>query len=230
MSISIAIDGPAGAGKSTIAKEVSKRLGFTYIDTGAMYRAITLGCVKLGFNPLIEEKTVENLHKFHVELTNDGKVFLNGEDVSSEIRTEKISKLTSPVSAIRQVREYLVAQQKQIAVSQNVVMDGRDIGTNVLPNAQVKIFMVASPKVRAERRWRELKEKGIEVTLEEVLEDIIQRDFNDTHRKFNPLMQAEDAILMDTSDMSIQECADKILEIIKEKVGDLVEWDYLELL
>lgn len=219
MSISIAIDGPAGAGKSTIAKEVAKRLKFIYIDTGSMYRALTLGCVRLGFDPLDEKLTVANLDKLKVRLSKDGKVYLNDEDVSPFIRTEQISKLTSPVSAIPEVRKYLVGLQREMAESQNVVMDGRDIGTNVLPNAQVKIFMVASPEIRAERRRIELKEKGIDLEYDEVLKEIIQRDYNDTHRKINPLSQAKDAILIDTSDMTPIEVIEEILNIIYKKTG-----------
>lgn len=219
MSISIAIDGPAGAGKSTIAKEVAKRLKFIYIDTGSMYRALTLGCVRLGFDPLDEKLTVANLDKLKVRLSKDGKVFLNDQDVSNFIRTEEISKLTSPVSAIPEVRKYLVGLQREMAQCQNVVMDGRDIGTNVLPNAQVKIFMVASPEIRAERRRIELKEKGINLGYDEVLKEIIQRDYNDTHRKINPLSQANDAVLIDTSDMTPIEVIEEILRIIEEKTG-----------
>lgn len=219
MIISIAIDGPAGAGKSTIAKEVASKLGITYIDTGAMYRAITLGCLQLGFNPMDERKTADNLNRFKIELTNDDHVFLNGKDVTKDIRTEQISKLTSPVSAFKDVRTYLVEQQRKIAAKTSVVMDGRDIGTNVLPHAQVKIFMIASPKIRAQRRWLEERQKGIPANLDDILQDIIQRDYNDTHRKLNPLQQAEDAILIDTSDMTIDQVVHKILEIVEEKTG-----------
>lgn len=219
MIISIAIDGPAGAGKSTIAKEVASKLGITYIDTGAMYRAITLGCLQLGFNPMDERKTADNLNRFKIELTNDDHVFLSGKDVTKDIRTEQISKLTSPVSAFKDVRTYLVEQQRKIAAKTSVVMDGRDIGTNVLPHAQVKIFMIASPKIRAQRRWLEERQKGIPANLDDILQDIIQRDYNDTHRKLNPLQQAEDAILIDTSDMTIDQVVHKILEIVEEKTG-----------
>lgn len=220
MAVAIAIDGPAGAGKSTIAKMVAKRLGFVYVDTGAMYRAVTLGCMKRGFDPSVEkDKTIALLPELNVELTTDGKVLLNGEDVSKEIRTSECSRLTSPTSAIPEVRKYLVAQQRKMAESADVVMDGRDIGTNVLPDAQVKIFMIASPEVRARRRYLEDKEKGVDADEEKILEEIRQRDYNDSHRAVNPLKQAEDAVYLDNSEMEAEESVNFILKLLEERTG-----------
>lgn len=219
MAFAIAIDGPAGAGKSTIAKRVAKALGFVYVDTGAMYRAITLGCMRQGFDPAREvEKTIAALPSLHVDLTSQGQVLLNGEDVSKAIRTEECSRLTSPTSAIPQVRTYLVAQQRQMAASADVVMDGRDIGTNVLPGAQVKIFMVASPQTRAHRRYLEEVARGEKADENQILQDIIQRDYNDSHRPTDPLKQAEDAILLDTSDLDVDQVVAKVLEAVAPKL------------
>ena len=220
MGIAIAIDGPAGAGKSSVAKLVAKALGYIYIDTGAMYRAVTLGCMREGFDPSIEiEKTAALLPSLKVELTPDDRVFLNGEDVSSAIRTEEVSRLTSPTSAIPEVRTYLIQKQREMAESADIVMDGRDIGSNVLPDAQVKIFMTASPEVRAKRRYLENLMAGISVPLPQILEDIKARDYNDSHRALNPLVVAEDAVYLDTSDMSIDRNVEAILDIIREKTG-----------
>ena len=220
MGIAIAIDGPAGAGKSSVAKLVAKALGYIYIDTGAMYRAVTLGCMRKGFDPSVEiEKTAALLPSLKVELTPDDRVFLNGEDVSSAIRTEEVSRLTSPTSAIPEVRTYLVQKQREMAESADIVMDGRDIGSNVLPDAQVKIFMTASPEVRAKRRYLENLMTGISVPLPQILEDIKARDYNDSHRILNPLVVAKDAVYLDTSDMSIDRNVEAILDIIREKTG-----------
>lgn len=221
MGIAIAIDGPAGAGKSTIAKQVASRLGFVYVDTGAMYRAVTLACLREGFDPSQDEaRTIASLKDIHIRLTDDDKVFLNGEDVSAAIRTPEVSKITSPVSAFPKVRAFLVDQQRALARDANVLMDGRDIGTNVLPFAQVKIFMSASPKVRAHRRYEENLSKGLGGESEETIEkEIVQRDYNDSHRAVNPMRQAEDAVFLDTSDLSIDEVVDKVLEIVSAKTG-----------
>lgn len=220
MTIRIAIDGPAGAGKSTIAKKVAKELGYTYVDTGAMYRAITLGCMRLGFDPAVERgKTIASLPSLSVDLEAD-KVFLNGEDVSEDIRTPEVSRLTSPTSAIPEVRTHLVKLQRQMGEKQNVVMDGRDIGTNVFPDAQVKIFMVADPKVRAKRRYEELLKAGKEADEEEILKEIIQRDYNDSHRAIDPLRPASDAIALDTSDLNIPQVVEEVLKIVATKLGE----------
>lgn len=219
MNIAIAIDGPAGAGKSTVAKKVAARLGFTYIDTGAMYRTVTLGCVKKGFDPVQEkEKTIAALPEFKIDL-NGSSVYLNGEDVSKAIRTEEISKLTSPVSAIPEVRRYLVKAQREMALSKSVVMDGRDIGTNVLPDAQVKVFMTAKAEVRAERRCLQLIKLGKPADKEAIQKEIEQRDYNDSHRAVNPLKPADDAVLLDTSDIDIMQTVEAILKIVAEKTG-----------
>lgn len=220
MGIAIAIDGPAGAGKSTVAKAVAKALNYIYIDTGAMYRAVTLGCMRAGFNPAEEtDRTVDLLPTLHVVLTPDARVLLNGEDVTRAIRTEECSRLTSPTSAIPEVRLYLVAQQRRMALEGDTVMDGRDIGSNVLPDAQVKIFMTATPEVRAKRRYLENLAVGITTPIDIILEEIRQRDYNDSHRALNPLTVAEDAVVLDTSEMTVEENVQAILKIVEDKTG-----------
>lgn len=219
MNIAIAVDGPAGAGKSTIARMVAKKLGFVYIDTGAMYRAVTYGCLKAGFDPLDEARTTAALPGFDIRLTDDDRVFLNGVDVTTQIRSPEVSRLTSPVSAFLAVREHLVALQRKLAAKTDVVMDGRDIGTNVLPRAQVKVFMVASPAKRAERRVGELAAKGIKADYRTILAEINQRDYNDSHRAHNPLRQAPDAVRLDTTDMDVNGVVAKVLDIVREKTG-----------
>lgn len=218
-NISIAIDGPAGAGKSTIAKIVAKRLSFIYIDTGAMYRAVTYYALKKDFNPLNEKLLSSKLDKIHITLNSEDRVFLNGTDVSKEIRSPEVTKLTSPVSAFPEVREHLVKIQREMASKDSVVMDGRDIGTNVLPRAEVKIFMVASPECRAMRRYKELKEKGENPSLGKILMDIQERDYRDSHRKLNPMVKAHDAVELDTSSLDIDEVVKAVLKIVKEKTG-----------
>lgn len=218
-NIAIAIDGPAGAGKSTIAKLVAKKLSFIYIDTGAMYRAVTYYAIKKNFSPLNEELLCSKLDKINITLNNEDKVFLNGTDVSKEIRTPDVTKMTSPVSAFPKVREFLVNKQREMAKNASVVMDGRDIGTNVLPDADVKIFMIASPECRAMRRYKELKAKGENPILGKILMDIQERDYRDSHRKLNPMVKAKDAIELDTSSMSIDEVVEAVLKIVKDKTG-----------
>lgn len=218
-NIAIAIDGPAGAGKSTIAKIVAKRLNFVYVDTGAMYRAVTLYALKNKFNPLDEELLCSKLDDIHIEIDSEDHVYLNGENVTTEIRTNEVSKLTSPVSAFPLVRKHLVEQQRNISKGKSVVMDGRDIGTNVLPNANVKIFLVASPECRALRRYKELKEKGENPVLGKILEEIKERDYRDSHRSVNPMRQAEDAVLVDTSAYTLEENVRQVLDVVKEKTG-----------
>jgi len=217
----VAIDGPGGAGKSTIAKTVARTEGFVYIDTGAMYRAAALACIEKGINIKANHenaiKTVNNISIDIDYIEGEQRIFLNGTDVSDKIRTPEISMGASDVSAIGAVREKLVAMQRALAGTKNVIMDGRDIGTHVLPDADVKIFLTASPEVRAERRYRELVEKGTEVTFENVLDDIILRDKQDSERKISPLRQAEDAVLVDTSDLTFDESVEKILQLIKDK-------------
>jgi len=212
--IRIAIDGPSGAGKSTIAKRVAKLLGIDYIDTGAMYRAIgyKMLCQQVGLN---DRKALEQLlAQTEIDFTN-GNIILDGETVNDRIRTPEVSKMASDCSALPEVREKLVALQKKMGQTKSVVMDGRDIGTNVLTDAEYKFFMTASSAERAQRRWLELREKGEEVDLAKVEADIIQRDHNDSTRKLNPLKKAEDAVELDTTGLTIDEVTDKILEVIK---------------
>lgn len=222
MSINIAIDGPAGAGKSTIAKAAAKAFGFIYVDTGALYRAVAYYVLSKGKDVNSADSVVALLPKITAELKYlDGvqHVFVNGEDVSQKIRTPEVSMGASTVSAIPRVRDFLFDLQKKIAAENNVVMDGRDIGTVVLPNADVKIFLTASPEERARRRHKELAEKGQDVTFEEVLADVNKRDYNDTHREIAPLKQAEDAVLCDTTNVDLPGAIDMLVNIISEKIG-----------
>ena len=216
----VAIDGPAGAGKSTIAKAAAKELGFIYVDTGALYRAIAYNAVNKG---VIDDtqKIIDMLTDTNVELKYvDGvqAVYLNGDDVSAYIRTPEISMGASKVSAIPQVREFLLNLQRDIAQKNNVIMDGRDIATVVLPNADVKIFLFASPECRAQRRYKELIEKGEDVTLEDVLADVNQRDYQDSHREIAPLKPSEDSVMADTSKLTLEESIQLIINIIKERI------------
>ena len=219
----IAIDGPSGAGKSTIAKAVAAKLGYTYIDTGAMYRAIGLFAIGKGIN--IEngcEDIKPYLDEISIELVYVDKaqhVILNGKDVSEEIRKPEVSTAASKVGAIPSVRVKLVDMQREMAEKIDVIMDGRDIGTNVLPNAEIKIYLTASAVKRAERRYNELIEKGQDVKFEGVLEDMRIRDKNDSERKISPLRKADDAIELDTSEYTLEESINAINEIIKERVG-----------
>lgn len=217
--ISIAIDGPAAAGKSTVAKRVAKALNFTYIDTGAMYRAVTYAVIKAGKNPENEEDAIEVLKTIDIELREDNKVFCNKEDVTRKIREPQVSGNVSYIAAMKPVRLAMIEMQRKLATKASVVMDGRDIGSYVLPDAKVKIFQIASPEIRAQRRFDENKEKGIEVSYEDVLAEVKKRDYIDSHRDFDPLMAAEDSIYLDTSNMNIDEVVTKILEIVKEKIG-----------
>ena len=214
----IAIDGPAGAGKSTISKAVSKELGFIYVDTGALYRAVGYYVVKNGVNTKDEKTVSECLSKISVELkfvNSAQRVFLNGEDVSDFIRTPEISMAASDVSALPCVRKFLFETQQKIARENNVVMDGRDIGTVVLPNADVKIFLTASPEERARRRYDELILKGQEVNYDDVLKDVITRDYNDSHREIAPLKQADDAVLIGNT---LEKSIEVLLNAIKERL------------
>ena len=222
MSIAVAIDGPVGAGKSSIAKECAKRLGFIYVDTGALYRCIGLFCDRNGVN--IEDASRVEAALSHITLDVKIKngtqhVYLNSYDVSEEIRLPEISMAASKVSAIPAVREYLLQFQRDMAASQNVIMDGRDIGTVVLPNAEVKIYLTADAEVRAKRRYDELIAKGNKVTFESVLADLNQRDRNDMTREIAPLKQADDAVLADTTKLDFDSSCELIIGIIKEKAG-----------
>ena len=218
--INVAIDGPAGAGKSTIAKAAAKELGFIYVDTGALYRAVAYNAVKTGAID-DEQKIIDMLASTKVELkyvNGVQAVYLNGDDVSAFIRTPEISMGASKVSAIPQVRAFLLNLQREIAKTNNVIMDGRDIGTVVLPDAEVKIFLFASPECRAERRYKELVEKGENVSFDDVLKDVNQRDYQDSHREIAPLKPSEESIMADTSELTLQESIDLIVNTIKEKI------------
>lgn len=216
--INIAIDGPAGAGKSSIAREVASQLGFVYVDTGALYRAIALFSTEY---PTKKDFLKHLEDDCHLELKYFGGtqcIFLNGENVTESIRTPEVSMKASEVSALPEVREFLLETQKDIAREYNVIMDGRDIGTVVLPNATVKIYLTASAEARAQRRWLELHEKGDPIPLEQVLEDVQQRDYNDTHRDVAPLRQAEDAVLVDTTECDLEESYQLLLKTIRERI------------
>ena len=221
MGINCALDGPSGAGKSTIAKTLAKRLGNVYVDTGAMYRAIGLYAVRAGADTSDKGRIVPLLENISVELCYvDGsqRVILNGEDVSDLIRTPEISMAASAISAIPEVRTFLLELQRSIARKNNIIMDGRDIGTVILPNADVKVFMTASAEERARRRYEELKEKGQDVNYDDILKDINQRDYNDSHRETAPLKKADDAVEIDTTNMSAEEVADRIEELIDSAI------------
>ena len=216
----IAIDGPAGAGKSATAKALAKELGFIYVDTGALYRGIGLFAIRNGKDPASIEEVVPLLAQIKIEMRHiDGEqhIFLNEEDVSDKIRTESVSAASSKVSAIPAVRDFLFDMQREIAETNDVVMDGRDIGTVVLPDAELKIFLTAKPEIRAERRVNQLREKGIIVDFEEVLEEVIERDNNDFNRDFRPLKLAEDGILFDNSEITFDETVEKLISIAKER-------------
>ena len=220
--IAVAIDGPSGAGKSTIARKVAGELGFLYIDTGALYRSIGYYVLKKGGDPEKKEDVEAALPGIRLELRHaDGvqRVFLNGEDVSDQIRTPAVSMAASHVSAFPAVRAFLLELQRRMAREHNVIMDGRDIGTVVLPDAELKIFLTATPEDRARRRYEELVEKGEAVTFDEVLKDVIQRDYNDTHRDIAPLRQAEDAVLADTTGFELPQSVALIRSLVEKKLG-----------
>lgn len=219
----VAVDGPSGAGKSTISKEIAKKLGFVYIDTGAMYRAAALCCLQNGVKIKEQpEKAVEIVEKAEIVLKNSESgtlVFLNGENVTAKIRTPEISLLASAVSAIGGVRAVLVEKQREMGNITDVIMDGRDIGTNVLKDADVKIFLTASDEARAKRRFEELAEKGENVSFNDVLFDMRQRDKNDSEREISPLRAAEDSITVDTTELDFNASVSRIYEIITERLG-----------
>lgn len=217
MSIIVAIDGPAGAGKGTITKKVGEKLGLINIDTGAMFRCVTLNVLQEGIKIEQENQIKEMLDKIHIDLKESGEVFLNGQNVSKKIREDEVNRFVSPVSVIPIVRKKLLELQRKIAQGKNIIMEGRDIGTVVFPNADVKIYLDASAEERAKRRMKQNQEKGIKGSYEEVLKNIINRDKTDSTRDVAPLRKAEDAIYMDTTNMTIDETVDKIVEIIKEK-------------
>ncbi len=221
--INIAIDGPSGAGKSFLSRAIAKKLGYIYVDTGALYRALALGMIEMGIDPRDTDSVVKGLSGIVISLEygEDGEqaVMLNGKAVSSMIRTPEISMAASAVSAIPAVRAFLLGLQKDMAKTRNVVMDGRDIGTVILPNAQVKIFLCASDKARARRRFAELTEKGMAVTLEQIERDMRQRDRNDSTRAVAPAIAADDAVVLDNSELSRDETLEAALKIIAEKLS-----------
>ena len=223
MNISVAIDGPSGAGKSTLAKAVAAELGYLYVDTGAIYRTIGYYAWANQVDPHDGAALAEALPGLRIEVRyGDGglqHMLLNGEDVTTQIRLPEISMYASAVSAHPEVRAYLLEMQRELARSSSVVMDGRDIGTVVLPEAQVKIFLTASPETRAARRCRELEQRGTPEPFERVLEDIRQRDYNDTHRAAAPLRQAEDAVYLDTTELNFAQSRQALLDIIRERTS-----------
>ena len=219
----IAIDGPAGSGKTTVAKKISETMGIIYIDTGAMYRAVAYYCMEKGINPKDEAGVLSVLPEISLKIEikdNRQLIFLNGEDVTLKIRTQEIGKGASDVGTILKVREYLVDMQRELARKQSVVMDGRDIGTNVLPGAEVKVYLFADVGERAERRLNELRLMGIESDIDEIKKQIIERDENDMGRKHNPLKKAEDAIEIDTTRMTVDDVCGEIIEITKKRLGE----------
>lgn len=222
MAINIAIDGPAGAGKSTIAKAVAKELEFIYVDTGAMYRAMALYLIRKDISPEEKEKMEEACENAEISIAYEKgaqQVLLDGENVTEYLRQEEVGNMASVSSANPKIREKLVQLQRVLASKENVVMDGRDIGTCVLPNADVKVYLTASAHTRALRRCRELEDKGIACVLEEIEADINDRDYRDMHRDISPLKQAEDAVLLDSSNMSIEEVKNEIIRLYKEAVA-----------
>lgn len=219
--INIAIDGPAGAGKSSVAKLAAKELGFIYIDTGALYRSIGIAVLRKGLKTDCREDVISVLPEITLSLEfvdGEQKVFLNGKDVSRDIRLPEASMAASNVSAIPEVRSFLLDMQKKFARENNCLMDGRDIGTVILPDAELKIFLTASAEVRADRRYKELIEKGTPKDYDELLEEIKQRDYNDSHRAVAPLKPADDAYILDSSDMTLEEVVNKITGLAKDVI------------
>lgn len=221
--IKIALDGPSGAGKSSLAKAVARKLGIVYVDTGALYRSIGLYVCRKGIGLKEADKVIASLPEIDLSLTFNElgqRVILNGEDVSEKIRTSEISMYASAVSAIPEVRRFLLDTQRSIAEKNSVIMDGRDIGTVIMPDAEVKIFLVASAEARATRRYRELLEKGEVCTYESVLADIVQRDANDSGRAVAPAIPAEDAVFLDNSEITFEQTVEAALKIIGDKIHD----------
>lgn len=222
MFVAIALDGPAGAGKSTIAKRAAKALDFIYVDTGALYRTIGLAATRQNVVPEPSSEVDSLLSQITVDLTFNDKgeqiVLLDGEDVSGLIRTPEASMMASKISAVPSVRAYLLDLQRNMAKTHNVIMDGRDIGTVVLPDAKVKIFLTASPEARANRRYKELFEKGMDVNYEDILNDVITRDYNDSHRETAPLKPAEGCVMVDTTELDFEQSVEKIISVIKENI------------
>ena len=219
MRFNIAIDGPSAAGKSTIADILAERLGYTHLDTGAMYRAVAYSALNKGIAYDDEDNIVKMIEEMDLEMPADGRVILEGNDISEEIRKNEISMGASDVSKLEGCRKALVAMQQKICANGGYILDGRDIGTVVLKDAPVKIYMVASPEARAERRVKQNLKKGLEADYETILEDIKNRDYQDMHREHSPLPKAEDAVEIDTSYMTIEEVVTRVMEIIEEKTG-----------
>ena len=221
--ISIAIDGPAGAGKSSICTRLAKELHYLHVDTGALYRAVGLAVLRQGKNPADPVEVLPLLPHIHIDLrfeNGEQRIFLNGEDVSAAIRLPEASAASSQVSAIPQVRAFLLEQQRSLALQYNVIMDGRDIGTVVLPDATIKIYLTAAPEARAHRRWLEQQQKGIAESYEEVLAAVKKRDYDDSHRAAAPLRQAEDAWLCDSTDLDFEGTVQAMLRYIRQRVGE----------
>lgn len=221
---SIAIDGPAGAGKSTIAKRVAKELGFIYVDTGAMYRSMALYFLRNGIKGNEEDKVADACKEIEVSIEyeeGEQQVILNGENVNAYIRTEEVSMMTSDTSKYSKVREKLLSLQRDLAKKKDVIMDGRDIGTCVLPDADLKVYLTASSTERARRRYQEQMERGIECDFDQIEKDIIARDEQDMNREISPLKQAEDAVLVDASDMTIEEVVAKVVSLYRDRINKL---------
>ncbi|MFD0680946.1 MULTISPECIES: (d)CMP kinase [unclassified Paenibacillus] len=218
----IAIDGPAGAGKSTIARLVANTLGFVYVDTGAMYRAVTWNVLRLGLSTDQTAEVIAATERMEIRLApgeNGQQVFVNGQDVTLDIRSAEVTNNVSQIAAIAEVRRNLTVKQKQLAANKGVVMDGRDIGSHVLPNAELKVFLTASVRVRAERRYKEIQDDRTDVTLEQLEAEIAARDRMDESRETAPLVQAPDAVLLDTTSMPIPQVVERILELCRTEVG-----------
>lgn len=221
-TINIAIDGPSGAGKSTLARRLARELNFVYVDTGAMFRTIALYCARQGADAADRARVTALLPEIRLDLRysaqGEQQMLLNGEDVSALIRTPEISMYTSAISAYPEVRSFLLEQQRELGRRCDILMDGRDIGTVVLPDAPIKIYLTAAPEARAHRRWLELTEKGEHVTESEVLRDVLERDYNDSHRAVAPLRQAEDAVLVDTTHCDLEQSYALLLRTIRERM------------
>ncbi len=218
MKFNVAIDGPTAAGKGTIAKRLAEKLGFQYLDTGIMYRCVAYQALLTGVPLNDEEKVVDLIRKMELQFLSQGKVLLNGKEVTLEIRQGQTSLAASEISMLPKVREEMVRQQQELAKEKGFVMDGRDIGTVVLPDAEIKIFLTASPEVRAQRRYLENQSRGIDTSLEVLTQEIMQRDKRDIERKYSPLKKAEDAFEIDTTEQSIEEVVKEIEEIISKKI------------
>ena len=221
MSFIVAIDGPAGTGKGTITKLISKELGLVNIDTGAMYRCVTLQTLRQGITSIEEkEKIIQIAKNIDIKMKNEGEeqqVYLNGENVSKEIRSKEVSAFVSPVSSIPEVRKIMVELQRKMAQNTDVIMEGRDITTVVFPNADVKIYLDATPEERAQRRFKQNKENGIDIPFDEILKNVKERDYIDSHREIAPLKKADEAIYIDSTGMTIEEEANEVIKIIEEK-------------